>query len=217
MKKKHQSSCDGPLYKFTNRTGYRAIWRGYKEIKDAGGWASIIFASTGIYRFCKYRVGFDENLISQLRQLRQSLEVAADTLHPGWRKLLEVIGQNSPTQYSGHPHEWVTTSGQPARELASTYDHQPGGLNYNFIDECVVDQTVFGTDDPRRMPQIDPDICPSCQQRQSNVVDLNRCNCFPTLFGCPKLPVPVQIGHVSKGKNNGVVARCVRHCQAHDR
>lgn len=189
--------------------GCRAIWRGYKEIKDAGGWASIVFASSGIYRFCKYRVGFDENLTSRLHQLRHSLEVAADTLHPDWRKLLAVIGQESPTQYTGHPHEWVTISGQPARQLSSTYEHLPGGLNYRLIDECVIDQTIFGTDDPRRMAQVAPDTCSICQQQQSNLVHWNRCNCFPTLFGCPKIPVAAQICHVNKGKNNGVVARCV--------
>ncbi|KAF7591187.1 hypothetical protein BBP40_001902 [Aspergillus hancockii] len=70
-----------------------AIWRGYKEIKDAGGWASLIFASAGVYRFCKYRTGFGDGFSTRLRHIRSSLEVAADTLHPEWRDLLQVIGQ----------------------------------------------------------------------------------------------------------------------------
>jgi hypothetical protein len=35
----------------------RAIWKGYREIKDAAGkdaagWAALVFAGFGIYRFC---------------------------------------------------------------------------------------------------------------------------------------------------------------------
>lgn len=28
-----------------------AIWRGYKEVKDAAGWAALVFAGMGIYRY----------------------------------------------------------------------------------------------------------------------------------------------------------------------
>lgn len=139
-------------------------------------------------------------MIPQLHQLRHSLEVAADTLHPDLRKLLAIVGQESSTQYLGHPHEWVTTSGQSARRLTSTYDHQPGRLNYQFIDEYVIDQIVFGMDDPRRMPQADPHSCPICQQQQFNVVHWNRCNCFPALFGCPKNPLPLRFATSVKDK-----------------
>jgi hypothetical protein len=56
------------------------VWRGYKEIKDAGGWVALVFAGMGIYRFCKYRIGFDRDSMQRLRSLRPALEVAADTL-----------------------------------------------------------------------------------------------------------------------------------------
>jgi hypothetical protein len=58
----------------------RAIWRGYKEIKDHGGWACLVFAGMGIYRFCKYRIGFDPESMAILRRTRTRFEVAADTL-----------------------------------------------------------------------------------------------------------------------------------------
>lgn len=80
----------------------RAIWRGYKKIKDSGGWPSLTFAGTGVYRFCKYELGFNEGLTTCLSQLASSFEVAADTLHPGYRQLLRVIGQDGPPRYQGH-------------------------------------------------------------------------------------------------------------------
>lgn len=58
----------------------RAIWRGYKEIKDHGGWACLVFAGMGIYRFCKYRIGFDPESMAILRRTRARFEVAADTM-----------------------------------------------------------------------------------------------------------------------------------------
>ncbi|KAI9375784.1 hypothetical protein BJX61DRAFT_493067 [Aspergillus egyptiacus] len=188
-----------------------AIWRGYKEIKDAGGWASLIFASAGVYRFCKYRTEFGDALFSRLRQIASALELAADTLHPGWRDLLTVVQQdNTQPVYHGHPHEWVVVPDGPAVPLASTYGHLqlPNGFQYRFIDECVLDPQVFGTDDPRRVPELNPDICPVCHERQSDEVEDNLCMCFPALFGGIRTPVPVQIFQTSTGKNNGVIARC---------
>ncbi|RAL07351.1 SET domain-containing protein [Aspergillus homomorphus CBS 101889] len=187
-----------------------AIWRGYKEIKDAGGWASLIFASTGVYRFCKYRTGFAEGLSSRLRRIRSSFEVAADTLHPGWRDLLQVIKQDTPHLYHGHPHEWVIMPDSTAVPLASTYKHLqlPNGFQYCFIDECVLDREVFGTEDPRRGSHKDPEICLVCKKRQSDDIKENQCMCFPNLFGGVRGPVPVQLFRTTTGKNNGVIARC---------
>ncbi|KAI9036992.1 SET domain-containing protein [Aspergillus affinis] len=186
-----------------------AIWRGYKEIKDAGGWASLIFASAGVYRFCKYRTGFGEGLSTRLRHIRSSLELAVDTLHPEWRDLLQVIGQVEAPRYHGHPHEWVTVTGEPAVPLASTYAHLhlPNGFQYQFIDECVIDCAAFGTDDPRQVPGPDPETCPVCAQRQSDEIEKNQCTCFPALFGGIRGTVPVQLFRTTSGKNNGVVAR----------
>ncbi|GFN15319.1 SET domain-containing protein [Aspergillus tubingensis] len=187
-----------------------AIWRGYKEIKDTGGWACLIFASTGIYRFCKYRTEFGEGLFTRLRHLRSSFEVAADTLHPGWRDLLQVIRQDTSIAYHGHPHEWVTLSEGPAVPLASTYAHLdlPQGFQYQFIDQSVLDTAAFGTQDPRRVPELDLDVCLVCKARQSDEIEKNQCLCFPALFGGVNHPVPVQVFRTSTGKNNGVIARC---------
>ncbi|KAL4893833.1 SET domain-containing protein [Aspergillus ambiguus] len=191
-----------------------AIWRGYKEIKDAGGWASLIFASAGVYRFCKYRSGFGDGFSTRLRHIQSSLELVADTLHPEWRDLLQVIGQGSPRRYHGHPHEWVTVPGGPAVPLAATYEHlQPlpntrDGFQYRFLEESVVDRAVFGTDDPRVVPGLDPETCPACKERQSDEIEKNQCTCFPALFGGVRGHVPVQLFHTPSGKNNGVVARC---------
>lgn len=188
---------------------HRAIWRGYKEIKEAGGWASLVFAGSGVYRLCKYRVGFDDGLISQLRCLRHALEVAADTLHPEWRQLLDIIGQKSSPQYPGHPHEWVILDAHPAQPLRSTYSHLGNELDYHFIEESVIDRAVFDAYDPRRTPHINPKFCPVCEQRQSDNISLNRCSCFPDMFGCVKLPPAVQVFRTESGKNNGIVARLV--------
>ncbi|KAL5002006.1 hypothetical protein BDV10DRAFT_158078 [Aspergillus recurvatus] len=189
-----------------------AIWRGYKEIKDYGGWAALVFASAGVYRFCKYRKEFGEGLFSRLRRIQSSLEVAADTLHPGWRDLLKVIQQDTSAVYHGHPHEWVTTlaSEGPALALESTYGHLnlPCGFQYEFIDECVLDQSVFGDTDPRSVPELDEDACPVCHERQSDDIRENQCMCFPAVFGGIRAPVPIQIFRTINGKNNGVVARC---------
>ncbi|KAJ5190591.1 SET domain-containing protein [Penicillium cinerascens] len=187
-----------------------AVWRGYKEIKDSGGWASLIFAGSGVYRFCKYRIGFDNGLTTRLRHTAFSLEVAADTLHPGWRDLLHVINQNESCRYSGHPHEWVTVDTGPALPLKSTYSHLAlsNGFNYEFVDDCMIDREVFGEDDPRRGLGIDPGICQTCKERQSDDGISNHCSCFPSLFGGVRHPPPVQLYHTASGKNNGVIARC---------
>ncbi|OJJ88953.1 uncharacterized protein ASPGLDRAFT_138998 [Aspergillus glaucus CBS 516.65] len=188
-----------------------AIWRGYKDIKDAGGWASLIFTSTGVYRFCKYRTGFSDGFATRLRHLRSAFEVAADTLHPEWRGLLHIIGQEEPRRYYGQPHEWVTVSGgEAAVPLASTYGHLnlPNGFQYEFIDQCVLDQNVFGIIDPRVIPELEnTDICQVCKERQSDDIKINQCSCFPSLFGSVRSPAPVQIFHTTSGRNNGVIAR----------
>lgn len=83
------------------------IWRGYHDIKTAGGWAALVFAGMGLYRFCKYRVSFTEETFEILQALRHRFEVAADTLHPRWRILLGIVGESTTRKYAGHPHDWV--------------------------------------------------------------------------------------------------------------
>lgn len=137
--------------------------------------------------------------------------MAADTLHPGWRDLLRVVSQDGPCRYYGHPHEWVTVDTGPALPLSTTYAHLPlpSGFDYRFIDDCVIDQNVFGTEDPRRILGIDPEVCQICKEHQSDSVISNHCNCFPALFGGIRYPHPVQLFSTASGKNNGVIARCV--------
>lgn len=56
------------------------IWRGYHDIKNAAGWAALVFAGTGLYRFAKYRVSFSEETFAVLRGLRHRFEVCANPI-----------------------------------------------------------------------------------------------------------------------------------------
>lgn len=59
-----------------------AVWRSYKDIKDAAGWPALIFSGMGLYRLCKYRIGLNQKGLDTLRRLKPRIEAAADTLHP---------------------------------------------------------------------------------------------------------------------------------------
>lgn len=192
-----------------------AIWRGYKEVKDAAGWAALVFAGMGIYRFCKYRVGFDKDAIRRLKNLRKRLEVAADTLHPHWRQLLVIVGEPQSLQYPGHPHEWVVfEDGSDPVPLRQTYQPHDPYFSFENIDESIIDESVWGCEDPRWMPQSNAVIrpnsaysCALCNEQQSDDPKSNSCFCFPLLFGCVKRkPPPVQIYRTPDGKNNGLMA-----------
>lgn len=192
-----------------------AIWRGYKEVKDAAGWSALVFAGMGIYRFCKYRVGFDKDAMRRLRNLRKRLEVAADTLHPHWRQLLAIVGEPSTPQYPGNPHEWVVfEDGTEPIPLRQTYLDQNRYFVFEHIDESIIDEPSWGCEDPRWMPQTDSIaringhfVCASCNEQQSDDPKLNACFCFPSLFGCARRkPPPVQVFRTPDGKNNGLLA-----------
>ncbi|KAI0100105.1 hypothetical protein GGR51DRAFT_379245 [Nemania sp. FL0031] len=195
-----------------------AIWRGYKEIKDAGGWASLVFAGIGIYRFCKYRIGFDAESMLRLRNLRPALEVAADTLSPNWRRLLTLVGDSSERVYAGHPHDWVVClDGSPPVPLRKTYLQWDSYFEYKHIEESIIDQAVWGSDDPRWTPPSSKAVvrasssfvCQTCSSEQSDDPKLNCCYCFPSLFGCATLtPSPVQVFRTTDGRNNGLMALC---------
>ncbi|KAI1308845.1 hypothetical protein F5Y03DRAFT_83786 [Xylaria venustula] len=195
-----------------------AIWRGYKEIKDAGGWAALVFAGMGIYRFCKYRVGFDSESMQRLRTLRPALEVAADTMNPNWRRLLSIIGESPKIVYSGHPHDWVIClDGSLPIPLRKTYLQWDPHFEYKHIEESIVDQAAWGGDDPRWAPPSSEALtrvsslflCPDCGNEQSDDPELNCCYCFPSLFGCATLiPPPVQVFRTPDGRNNGLLALC---------
>lgn len=190
----------------------RSIWRGYREIKDHGGWVSLVFAGSGIYRFCKYRGGsgsFGKNLTTRLEKLRPSLEVAADTIHSEWRRLLSVIGAESQTIYSGHPHDWVVCDGMKPVPLKSTYTQWYPDFQFTHLEDSVLDGAVWGTDDPRHICGTRTAFCNDCGYFQSNSVSSNECQCFPELYGACKAPIPVQVFRTPLGKNNGLIARCV--------
>lgn len=192
-----------------------AIWRGYKEVKDAAGWAALVFAGMGIYRFCKYRVGFDKDAMRRLRNLRKRLEVAADTLHPHWRQLLAIVGEPQTLHYPGHPHEWVVfEDGTDPVPLRQTYLEHDRYFAFEHIDESIIDESAWGCEDPRWMPQPNSIaringqyICASCGEQQSDDPKSNACFCFPSLFGCVKRkPPPIQVFRTPDGKNNGLIA-----------
>jgi ATP-dependent RNA helicase DDX49/DBP8 len=192
-----------------------AIWRGYKDVKDAAGWAALVFAGMGIYRFCKYRVGFDKEAMRRLRNLQNRLEVAADTLHPHWRQLLTIVGEPSTLLYPGHPHGWVVhEDGSSPVPLRQTYLDHDLFFSFEHIEESIIEESVWGCEDPRWMPQetavtraSGAYVCALCNEQQSDEPKLNACFCFPSLFGCVKRkPPPVQVYRTAEGKNNGLVA-----------
>ncbi|TDZ40550.1 SET domain-containing protein [Colletotrichum trifolii] len=194
-----------------------AIWRGYKEIKDAGGWAALVFAGMGLYRFCKYRVGFNPDSMQRLRALRPRIEVAADTLHPTWRQLLMIVGEPSQRRFCGHPHDWVVRhDGADPVPLRSTYLEYDPYFSFEQLEASVMDMSAWGTDDPRWVPPINAvacvqgmHTCHSCGQEQSEDPKINSCYCFPTLFGSGRRsPCPVQVFRTPDGRNNGLTALC---------
>ncbi|KAK5627123.1 hypothetical protein RRF57_002838 [Xylaria bambusicola] len=195
-----------------------AIWRGYKEIKDAGGWAALVFAGMGIYRFCKYRVGFDTESMQRLRNLRPALEVAADTMNPSWRRLLSIVGESPVTKYSGHPHDWVIClDGASPIPLRKTYLQWDPHFEYKHIEDSVIDQSIWGGNDPRWTSPFSQALtrgsrlftCQDCANEQSDDPKQNCCYCFPSLFGYATLtPPPVQVFRTPDGRNNGLIALC---------
>ncbi|KAF4832438.1 SET domain-containing protein [Colletotrichum tropicale] len=194
-----------------------AIWRGYKEIKDAGGWAALVFAGMGLYRFCKYRVGFNPDSMQRLRCLRPRIEVAADTLHPTWRQLLMIVGETAQRRFCGHPHDWVVRQdGSDPVPLRSTYLEYDPYFSFEQLEHSVMDMSAWGTDDPRWVPPINAvacvqgmHTCHSCGQEQSEDPKINSCYCFPTLFGSGRRsPCPVQVFRTPDGRNNGLSALC---------
>lgn len=194
-----------------------AIWRGYKEVKDAGGWVALVFAGMGLYRFCKYRIGFDKDAMQRLRNLRPRLEVAADTLHPNWRRLLQVVGESTSRTYTGHPHDWVVSlEGQEPVTLRQTYLQWDPLFHFEHLEESIIDNEAWKGDDPRWIPPSNAarasgeHHCEACGEKQSDDPKINSCYCFPTLYGCGKRnPSPVQVYRTPDGRNNGLLACCV--------
>lgn len=184
------------------------VWRGYKDVKDSGGWVALVFAGSGIYSICKYRIGFEDGLMQRLSKLRTSIEVAADTLHPAWRYLLATIGQHSERRYTGHPHSWVVSADKSALPLASTYGQSDPDFSFEHLEECVIDN-CWRDRDPRRVYTGNVYICSECGQEQSEELQTNKCVCFPSLVApTGHMLAPVQVGRCPRGKNNGLFSRC---------
>ena len=190
------------------------IWRGYQNIARYGGYVTLIFAGPGLYRFCKYRLSFNDDIFNRLLELRPAFEVAADTLQPCWRQVLGSLGLSQERKYTGHLHDWVIRGpGSDPVPLATTYHKWDKHFSYEHIDESVIDKDVWGDHDPRCTSQSTATqtlSCQVCREYQADDSVQNRCKCFPAIYGRshPKLP-PVQIAQTLSGKNNGLFA-CLR-------
>jgi hypothetical protein len=185
------------------------VWRGYHDIQKTGGWAALVFAGMGLYRFCKYRVSFDEESFQAFRALKHRFEVAADTLHPHWRQLLGIVGAPIERKYTGHPHDYVI--GMPnneAIELSVTYQQWDKDFSYKHLDTCQIDEEAWGLYDPRVVRASrdqDSHTCQICHEWQSDDPPENNCNCFPNLYPHP-YTAPVQVYRTPNGRNNGLIA-----------
>ena len=190
---------------------FRAVWKGYREIKDAAGWAALVFAGFGIYRFCKYRVGFDDLAMSRLSSLGPRFEVAADTLHPQWRELLRFVGVAANRRYNGHLHDWVVQKrGGDPTSLASTYHQWDPDFSFEHIRESITNESAWGRTDARQVSRVSTHTCKVCEKIQSPSLEGNQCQCFPDLYGASaRLSCPVQVFRTEDGRNNGLIACCV--------
>jgi ATP-dependent RNA helicase DDX49/DBP8 len=199
-----------PIMQVTD-TAFRAIWKGYREIKEAAGWAALVFAGFGVYRFCKYRVGFDTAAIARLSMVGPRFEVAADMLHPQWRELLYFVDTATPRRYTGHPHDWVVhRRGGDQVSLASTYHRWDPHFAFEHLRESTIDESVWRDCDPRQVSSGPTHTCKVCKQIQSALLEYNQCQCFPSLYGAnARRSYPVQVFQTEDGRNNGLTACCV--------
>lgn len=185
------------------------MWRGYREIKDAAGWCALVFAGHGIYRFCKYRLGFDHEAVAKLRSIRVRAQVAADTLQPKWRQLLSIVGASTEVHWHGHPHDWVVDKEKDPVPLAASYRKWDPNFAFEHLDESMIDEQNWYSCDPRSFGDGPPFSCMSCLKVQSTVAESNECECFPSLFSPNlRLPCPVQVFQTDNGRNNGLIACC---------
>jgi len=166
----------------------------------------------GLYRFCKYRLGFTAESFRCLQRLQTRFEVAADTIHCRWREVLSIIGAASPPRYVGHPHDFVILeTGAAAIPLEQTYLQWQEDFAYTQLDASIVDVDAWGYVDPRRVAdETDYYKCSVCGELQSDVVSENQCSCFPNLYGGSNDFHPVQVMRTKNGKNNGLFACLVR-------
>ncbi|KAK5215742.1 hypothetical protein LTR47_011307 [Exophiala xenobiotica] len=103
----------------------------------------------GLYSFCKYRLGFMPQNMSALTRLRTRFEVAADNIHPEWRELLSVVGEQSSCVYRGQPCDWVVSRSSPPVPLADTYSQWDPHFSLKHLEESVIDEKTWDWMDPR--------------------------------------------------------------------
>lgn len=188
------------------------MWRGYHQIKEAGGYVALVFAGMGIYRLCKYRIDFEDESFAYLRALQPRFELAADTLHPVWRQLLAVVGKSTDARYRGHPLDWCVGGSANPEPLADGYLRRDPQFDLTLVNESEVDQSAWPSGDPRRVnPPMSSGVyeCVVCGQTQSDETKENKCYCFPSIYGDVRGAPPVQIFKTLDGRNNGLIACCV--------
>lgn len=191
---------------------HRAVWRGYKELKDAGGWVVLVFAGMGVYRFCKYRGCFNDSTMRELGRLKPRFEVAADTIHPTWRQLLSVVAGPTEKRYDGHPHDWVVRDSDPPIPLKNTYIQWDPHFHFRQLEESIIDGDAWGDVDPRALVIGEPGqsfLCSVCGEFQSDDPQANGCQCHPSVFGGKRGHSPTQVFRTPDGRNNGLVANLV--------
>lgn len=146
-----------------------------------------------------------------LRSMQQRFEVAADTIHPNWRQMLTVIGENSQPKYFGHHHDWVVSKDEDPIPLRETYLQWNPDFSFEHLQQSVVDHTKWYETDPRVVSTnpFDPFLCENCGKVQAETAD-NQCHCFPDLFGSGRRQFcPVQVFRTDNGRNNGLISCCV--------
>lgn len=191
-----------------NRT---AVWKGYREIKQAAGWTALVFAGSGIYRYCKYRQGFDDDAMHKLKCMRIRAEVAADTIQPQWREILALTDDSTAVNWTGHPHDWTVSlkENEDPLPLPLTYKQWDANFTFEHLSESRIDTEQYGIQDPRQFEYGPEYYCRSCTQRQSMIQEENLCECFPDIYGPnARMACPVQIFRTENGKNNGLIACC---------
>lgn len=159
------------------------------------------------------RLGFTPQNMSALTRLRTRFEVAADTIHPEWRELLSVVGEQSSCVYRGQPCDWVMSRSSPPVRLADTCSQWDTHFWFKHLEESVIDEKTWDRMDPRaekgntQCTLSRHCSCGRCGSTQSNDPRSNESHCFPVLFGCGRRrPRPVQVFRTENGRNNGLFA-----------
>lgn len=91
-----------------------------------------------------------------------------------------------------------------------TYRQWDPDFQYTHIEESEIDVNAWGDIDPRRNEESDVYYCKFCEKKQSDDPKENECSCFPDLYGNQRSAPALQVFSTVNGRNNGVIACCVR-------